>query len=353
MKTEIINEHLKRNNLDLLRFFFAFQVVLIHLNQELGSDLMGFFADVVKYFPGVPAFFFLSGFLIYASYSRHQNPRQYFTNRFYRLYPGLLFVTLGGLGLAIFGSLKINGYIEESDVYIKWVLAQLSFGQGWNPNEFRMIGNGVINGVLWTITVELIFYCLVPIIIWIEKKIKHFVFYISVFSFAIFCSEDVIFNLFSIGQISFFKYLELTPIVWGWMFGLGILSFKYFSYLGVIFKNGYLLIFPILGLILLDADFDILLKTVGNRLGLIYFLLYSAFILYLGFGTRAFPIKNDLSYSLYIWHMLIINFLILVDLKSVMLALILTFSIAYFSWFYIEKPCLKLKKWSIRSASHD
>ena len=85
MKTGIINDHLKRNNLDLLRFFFAFQVMLIHLSQELSSDLMGFLADIVKYFPGVPAFFFLSGFLIYASYTRHQNLRQYFTNRFYRL----------------------------------------------------------------------------------------------------------------------------------------------------------------------------------------------------------------------------------------------------------------------------
>ena len=218
--------------------------MLIHLSQELSSDLMGFMANIVKYFPGVPAFFFLSGFLIYASYSRNQNLRQYFTNRFYRLYPGLLFATLGGLGVAIFGNLTINGSLGEFDIYLKWVLAQLSLGQGWNPDEFRMIGNGVINGVLWTITVELIFYFFVPMIVWIEKKIKHFVFYITIFSFAIYCSENVLFNTLSIGQISFFKYLELTPIVWGWMFGLGILSFKYFNYLGVLFRGGYWLIFP-------------------------------------------------------------------------------------------------------------
>ena len=345
----MLKKHLKNNNLDVLRLVFAVQVMLVHLGQEFNSDLIAKITSIVKYFPGVPAFFFLSGFLIYASYSQNRNLNQYISNRFYRLYPGLIFATFGGLVLAIFGHQILFGDLPDTYLSIKWVFAQLTLGQGWNPDEFRMIGNGVINGVLWTITVELMFYCVVPLIVWVETRIKYFVWYASVLSFAVYSTEVSFINIPSLGSTPLFDYLKLTPIVWGWMFGLGILSYKYFSYLSVILKHGHWLILLMLGLICLDIDSDILFKTVGNRLGIIYFLIYSAVILYIGFHNKVLHIKNDLSYSIYIWHMLVINFLIVIDVTSITLALFLTIGIAYFSWMCIEKPCLKLKSWSIRS----
>ena len=54
----------KENNLELLRLIFALQVVISHMSSHMGF----FIPDFASHFPGVPAFFFVSGLLIYSSY---------------------------------------------------------------------------------------------------------------------------------------------------------------------------------------------------------------------------------------------------------------------------------------------
>ena len=81
----------RNNNLEWLRLIFATQVVLMHVQEHLGLAL----PKIISHFPGVPAFFFVSGFLIYASYLNAPG-RRYFENRFLRLIPGLIVVTMAG-----------------------------------------------------------------------------------------------------------------------------------------------------------------------------------------------------------------------------------------------------------------
>jgi peptidoglycan/LPS O-acetylase OafA/YrhL len=84
----------KSNNLDLLRLFFAVQVVLTHTAGHMGLPIPNFLGSL----PGVPAFFFVSGFLIYAAYVNSPG-KNYIYNRFLRLFPGLFFaVVIGGGG---------------------------------------------------------------------------------------------------------------------------------------------------------------------------------------------------------------------------------------------------------------
>ena len=58
--------------------------------------------------------------------------------------------------------------------------------------------------------------------------------------------------------------------------------------------------------------------------------------------------KNDISYSVYIYHIPVINIFIYYGIdssfKSVVFALFLTLVLAIASWLYIEKTSLKLKK---------
>ena len=82
----------KSNNLDWLRLAFATQVVLVHASEHLR---LGIPPEAGKRSNGVPGFFFVSGFLIYASYL-NTTPIRFLQNRCLRLYPGLIFVTLGG-----------------------------------------------------------------------------------------------------------------------------------------------------------------------------------------------------------------------------------------------------------------
>mgnify|MGYP001238677287 CR=1 FL=1 len=55
-----------RNNFDLLRLFAALQVALEHSSVHLQHSYA--ILDMLALFPGVPIFFFLSGYLIFGSY---------------------------------------------------------------------------------------------------------------------------------------------------------------------------------------------------------------------------------------------------------------------------------------------
>lgn len=54
------------NNLEWLRLIFALQVVITHTVSHIAPNLS--LPKIVSNFPRVPAFFLVSGFLIYSSY---------------------------------------------------------------------------------------------------------------------------------------------------------------------------------------------------------------------------------------------------------------------------------------------
>ena len=158
----------RKNNLEWLRLIFAMQVVVGHASSHLGAmlDLPRFISN----FPGVPAFFFVSGFLIYSSYL-HSPGKQYFQNRFLRLFPALLLVTFGGMGVILF-ALGWESVLNNTSIFFFWFFSQITLGQAYNPELFRTVGVGVINGSLWTITTEIMFYLSVPVIVWLENRFR-------------------------------------------------------------------------------------------------------------------------------------------------------------------------------------
>jgi peptidoglycan/LPS O-acetylase OafA/YrhL len=343
--------NLRHNNLDWLRLAFALQVALMHSIAWLEEQEQASF-DVfswLAYFPGVPAFFFLSGFLIYASYDKSSKVSTYFTNRFLRLWPGLIFVTFGGLLVVILGRMLAQDKSGQAEEYAVWFFSQITLGQAWNPPSFRNIGIGVINGSLWTITVEILFYLSVPVIHLIEKKYKYTVHLLLVLSLIAFGYSEGLLAHVSIADKSLYEYFALTPIIWGWMFLVGTLAYKNLENIERYFKYTTLGFPIILALIILDMPDSILFSASGNRLGVVYFLALSSAVLFLGFGTAPQKIKFDLSYGIYIWHAVVINLLIIVDWYSVVNVMLMTLMVASISWFFIEKPALKMKTFSLRA----
>ena len=64
----------KVNNFDLIRLIAALQVVFDHCLDHLKIDQKWFFlSEISRLFPGVPIFFFVSGFLISKSYENNKN----------------------------------------------------------------------------------------------------------------------------------------------------------------------------------------------------------------------------------------------------------------------------------------
>ena len=81
-------DYLRKNNFDLIRLAAASQVMLLHgiTHLEVDAPLLEQF---VAYFPGVPAFFLISGFLISASWERNSDLRIFTANRALRIFPAL------------------------------------------------------------------------------------------------------------------------------------------------------------------------------------------------------------------------------------------------------------------------
>lgn len=130
-------------------------------------------------------------------------------------------------------------------------------------------------------------------------------------------------------------------MAWGWMFGIGMLSYKHYNYISRFLPLFICSLVPLF-LMIIYGESD------GNRLDLFYFVSYAALILWLAFYLPAAPLKVDLSYGAYIWHMPIINLLLMLGFPNPYLGILLTFMFAVASWFFIEKPALKLKHVALR-----
>ena len=166
----------QKNNFGILRFIAALQVASFHGYTHFEIEGKSMFIDflfqkIFIYFPGVPIFFAISGFLIFSSYNRRQDLGIYFENRFFRLYPGLWVSFLLTLViLSSFHILKFENIFHSSTII--WMIGQITCFQFYTPDLLRGYGLGNPNGSLWTIAVELQFYVFVPILFKFFSKVK-------------------------------------------------------------------------------------------------------------------------------------------------------------------------------------
>ena len=89
--------------------------------------------------------------------------------------------------------------------------------------------------------------------------------------------------------------------------------------------------------------------SINEPLSLYIFPIYTALI-FVGLGLMPAPItlKFDISYGLYLYHMLIANFILQInksiEFNNTHAYFLLSIALAFISWFLIESPMLKLKK---------
>lgn len=150
------------NSLSLFRYLACANVLYGHLTYHLKYPLPSFIGDILSLFPGVPIFFFLSGFLIWNSIYRTPDFKKYLTKRIFRIYPELWICVIIEM-LAIF--FTYDRHIPWT-TYLTFGITQGTLFQFWTPEVLRGWGVGVPNGSLWTITVIVQFYVLV----WLVRR---------------------------------------------------------------------------------------------------------------------------------------------------------------------------------------
>ncbi len=340
-------EHFRENNFDVLRILFALEVVLFHANEHLGTDLA--WIRQINIVPGVPAFFFVSGFLITASFLNSGSLKVYVQNCVLRIYPGLIAVTLLSIGflVACYGPGWLFQNVSTIGV---WSVAQLTIGQGFNPKLFREFGVGVVNGSLWTITVELLFYVMLPIVILVGRTLRRtqataLLMGLIAWGFYVLSIRDI---LPAVGSKNLGDYLLLTPLTWGWMFAVGMLVYLNFGWcyrhrhgLGIGGILGMVLIWVLSTRSSLPPE---LFEHQSNQLGLLYYLSFMGVVFWLAYAFPVWKLTGDYSYGIYIYHMPVVNLLLEKELPQLVTCLAITVLLAVLSWHLIESPALKLKK---------
>jgi peptidoglycan/LPS O-acetylase OafA/YrhL len=348
----------KINNFDLVRLIAALQVVVRHSFEhfELEHNFGKYIASFIQYFPGVPIFFVVSGFLITGSLERNiKTLNKFIINRILRIFPALWVCVIFTVILILYDFPKSNISLLLDNSFIIWIVGQLSFFQFWTPEILRFWGVGTPNGSLWTIIVELQFYITLPIIIILGNKYLKHTLFIILFSFFISLASN--FYLGSLSEYSMmYKLCSVTLIPYLYNFLFGVLAYKYWGLINKFVEGKfffwillYVFYFVILG-ILLNIDVNQYLMT--NLLQFISNILLGFVTLSAAFSRNYLSNKilknNDISYGVYIFHMPVINFMIqrkLVGYYSyLIIALFITIILGYFSWIFVEKNMLKFKK---------
>jgi peptidoglycan/LPS O-acetylase OafA/YrhL len=355
----------RSNNFDLIRLLAAAQVVFVHAvghTPVLTSHppWLRSLLDVVILFPGVAVFFVISGFLIPRSYERLEDrPRAYFMHRALRIYPALIVCLLVSLAvLGVFGFL--GPAVIGSPEFMAWLFGQLTCGQFYNPAFFRDFGVGVVNGALWTISVELQFYAVVPLLHVISRRTRLGGLLLAssfLASFVTFCYVDMVSNKtlgFHEAPMAV-KLLFVTIIPHWWMFGLGMLLRRHYGRLRGMLEGKF--IHHLAAYTCFAAARQFLIGRDASWFGWFYpGYLPERVLLATMTTSAAFTMRDlsgrllrgvDISYGIYIYHFIIINVLLelgwMSTLPAVAAVFLLSSAAGALSWFGIEKRALALK----------
>lgn len=342
----------RNNNFDLIRLFAALQVLIFHCIAHLEIDSLSN-TFILNLFPGVLMFFTISGFLIMSSLDRNQNIKKYTINRILRIFPALLICLIVTLILLLsFNIIKISDFFSHP--ILTWFFAQSTFFQFWTPDILRSWGVGTPNGSLWTIAVELQFYIILPILLLSFKKIKFI--YKILFSVVVL----IILNYYlsikitlldpeSINNESIFsKLIGVSFLPYLNYFFIGVIIYIYWNKIKIFFEGKAL--FWLIFYVIFCFYFNVEPSYHPTNFQIIANILLGILTISCAF---TFPklgkiLKgNDISYGMYIYHMLVINTMVHLGYNEkfnyLIITILLTTIISILSWLFIEKKSLSLK----------
>lgn len=327
----------KINSLNTVRFLAAFNVFYGHAITHMNIIMPRYLNDFVSFFNGVPLFFAISGFLIWRSVGNSNSFIDYSKKRFWRLYPELWVAVVVEIVVLL---LLYDHYIDWGKL-ILFALGQGTLFQFWTPDFLRDYGCGCPNGALATIGVLIQFYI---IFYFFHKYLRNsntrkWIILILLFVGISLCTPIIETKL----PLVVYKLYCQTFIPFFWLFLVGaFVSYKYDTFIPMI-KN-YWYLFILIALFFYLSGFDIK----GLRYGV--FSSIFVFVGMLGFAYR-FPqlnIKKDITYAFFIYHMTVINAMIVLGYSSrpqyLIMSAILSIIISYISTETVGKYSMKMKK---------
>jgi peptidoglycan/LPS O-acetylase OafA/YrhL len=161
-----------RNNFHLLRLLFALMVVAYHLvalaHVAHWAQVEGVLSHGAQI--GVDGFFVLSGYLVFGSLEHSVSIGRYAEKRIRRLYPAYAFVVLACAAAALCVSEAARADRAAVLRYVGWNLGFLNFIHPTLPGVFMHNRFTAVNGALWSLKIEVLFYLALPVLAWMLRR---------------------------------------------------------------------------------------------------------------------------------------------------------------------------------------
>lgn len=159
----------RENNFNIIRWIALLMVLYGHQFILLGQIPPSILGHPVHGL-GVNILFALSGYLIYGSYKKSRDLKEYLKKRAIRIFPPLVFVTIVTVFLCYFFT------TADKAIYFKGSISYVIYNCLLNP-RFGLPGVFeenyyplAINGSLWTLPIEFACYLIVPVLYMLCKK---------------------------------------------------------------------------------------------------------------------------------------------------------------------------------------
>ncbi len=333
------------NSISLIKLLAAFQVMFGHIKAHLLLSVPAPVNAIIGYFKGVPIFFVLSGFLIWNSVYRSKDYRSYIKKRFWRIYPELwACIVVEIISILIF----YNGWnVRDLSLF---AISQGSILQFWTPKSLRAYGCGTPNGTLWTICVTIQFY----VFSWgMYKALQNknrctWLAYIILGITISIIGEKV--AQYSNHEI-IVKLYDLTLFRYGWLFLIGMFVAEYSKEIMPIISNHFYV--PLLlGLVPYFFHFDL-----NAGYGVFSNTLMVLGLLGFAYEFPKLAVEPDVSYSIFLYHMIIVNIAISVGWTGIwgygILVVVISCLLAYISTMIIGSWSAKQKSCYNKAAHED
>ncbi|MGN0107849.1 MAG: acyltransferase family protein [Hominilimicola sp.] len=325
------------NCFDLLRLYSAFYVMTLHIMRHVRLQEV---SHIFDWWNGVVVLFCISGFLVPASMERSKSVWEFLKKRVLRIIPSMwVCIIIGIIVAALFCGFTLN------KTFATWFLGQLVFIRDLSQPEFiSNFGIGNFQANLWTMIFTVQFYIITAIIYRFMKNRR-----IWVWIFALTLSMAL--NL----AVPYLQ--EILPETGKIIVSHSCLPYFYIYFAGWFMYRYREKIVPVLARtkILCIALFIIralYCDKVGARVGeyqdMIQVLLLCMLTIGIGYSFGKIRFKFDLSYGLYLYHMVIVDIFVQVGLVGSMKYVIAVYAIAVLcalaSHFLVDDTVAKIFK---------
>ena len=305
------------NCFDLLRLYSAFYVMTLHIMRHVRLQEV---SHIFDWWNGVVVLFCISGFLVPASMERSRGVWEFLKKRVLRIIPSMwVCIIVGIIVAALFCGFTLN------KTFVTWFAGQLVFIRDLpQPDFISNFGIGNFQANLWTMIFTVQFYIITAVIYRFIKNRRLCVWILVL-------ALSLAFNL----AVPYLQ--EILPETGKIIVSHSCLPYFYMYFAGWFMYRYREKIVPILArtkilCIVLFIIRALYCEKFGVRVGeyqdMIQVLLLCMLTIGIGYSFGKIRFKFDLSYGLYLYHMIIVDIFVQTGLVGNMKYVIAVYAIA-------------------------